>query len=109
MRIRFRPKRSLIPNLKVKKLSYPSFFLGEVPVLPPVEEGEEQLSPEEAFQLGFEVGAETSVTHLNDYWIARLAANRNNANRTYTELTNRLDWLYDIFRGATPNPNGETS
>lgn len=89
-------------------MAYPSFFLGEIPVLPAPEEGNEQLSPEQSFQLGVEIGAELAVNHLNAYWQERLIANRGNANRTYTELTNRLDWLYDIFRGATPNPTGET-
>jgi hypothetical protein len=96
---------SLESTEKKSKLSFPSFFLGEIPSL---EDPEGALTAEQAFQLGYEAGAETAVTHLNEYWLARLAANRNNASRTYTELTNRIDWLFDIFGGLTPNPTGET-
>lgn len=93
-------------NLKKRnrKLSYPSFFLGAVPTL----EEPEAFTSEQAFQLGYEMGAECAVTHLNEYWLDRLAANRNRTSQTYTELTNRIDWLFDIFSGLTPNPTGET-
>ncbi len=88
-------------------MAFPTFFLGEIPTLPE-QDPENPISPEAAFQIGYEFGAEAAVDHLNEYWLARLAANRNNASRTYTELTNRIDWLYDIFDGITPNPTGET-
>lgn len=86
-------------------MAFPSFFLGEIPSL---DDPENLLTPAQAFQAGYEAGAEVAVTHLNTYWQERLTANRNNIGRTYTDLTNRLDWLYDIFGGITPNPTGET-
>jgi hypothetical protein len=96
--------------MKESKLSYPSFFLGEVPVLPPVEEGEEQFTPEQAFQIGFEHGAEHVVEHVYTFWQERLTANRGQVSKTYNDvLPGRVKWLRDIFNGATPNPTGEFS
>jgi hypothetical protein len=86
-------------------VAYPSFFLGEIPAL---DDPEQILTPAEAFQAGYEAGAEVAVTHLNAYWLERLAANRNRTGQTYTDLTGRIDWLFDIFGGITPNPTGET-
>lgn len=88
-------------------MSFPSFFLGEVPALPDLDP-EGLLTPDQAFQLGYELGSQMTVEHLNAYWLERLAYHRNRTSPTYSDLTYRIDWLFDIFNGTSPNPTGET-
>ncbi len=86
-------------------MSYPSFFLGEVPSLD--EESAESLTASEAFQIGFEAGAEHVAEHLRDYNDARVVANRGSIAKTYNDLKLRMDWLHNVFAGLSPNPTGE--
>ena len=86
-------------------MAYPTFFLGEVPVLDP--EAAETLTPEEAYQLGFQAGAEHATTHVYEYWQQRIVDTRGQISRIYTDvLKGRVDWLYRIFAGIEPNPTG---
>lgn len=87
---------------------YPTQFLGDIPDIP--DELLEETDTEEiiiqkglVWATAYAEGSKHVTDYLEVYWLERLAANRNNTGRTYADLTNRLDFLYDIFNETLPH------
>lgn len=86
-------------------MAYPTFFLGSIPEIP---EELEESTPQEIWEAAFQASSQYTVNHLWNHWQDLLVLHRGQVSRVYTDLVKgRLDWLYDIFDGTTPDPTGE--